>query len=308
MTVYISGSLAYDRIMNFSDRFANHILPDKLHILNVCFLVNGLEEKFGGTAGNIAYSLALLGESPIILATAGNDFARYQQWLEKNGLPLDGIKLVTDLPTAGAYITTDQADNQITAFNPGAMTVPTYGQFTVQGGGDVLAIVSPGNLEDMQRYPVIYRDLGIPFIFDPGQNTPAFSGEELKEMIRGSAYLVVNDYELSLIEQRTGLEQQDLLQLTEIIVATLGEKGALVISKDGEDKIPAVKVQQALDPTGAGDAFRAGFIKGLILNKDILTAAKMGAVSASFCVECKGTQEHIFTQEAFWARYNQTYA
>jgi adenosine kinase len=291
--------------MDFPDTFSNHLLPDKLHILNVCFLVNGLEEKFGGTAGNIAYSLALLGEKATVLAAVGNDFDRYEQWLVDKGISMEGIKLVSDTPTASAYITTDQADNQITAFNPGAMGYATAGDFTAFSTNESLAIVSPGNLEDMQEYPRKYREMGIPFIFDPGQNIPAFSGEQLKEMITGSKVLIANDYELTLISKATGLSKDDLLDLTETVVTTLGERGSR-ISRDGKDiEVPAVPVDKPVDPTGAGDAFRSGFIKGLRLGRSIEEAAQMGATCASFCVEHHGTQAHTFSQDDFWQRHQR---
>ena len=307
MSIYISGSLAYDRIMNFPDKFSNHILPDKLHILNVCFLVQDLEERFGGTAGNIAYSLALLEEKATVLATAGSDFERYQHWLNKHGIGQDGIVTVKDNPTASAYITTDYADNQITAFNPGAMNVATNGHFTRFDTQDGLAIVSPGNLEDMQKYPEIYREKKIPFIYDPGQNIPALSGDQLKSMIKGSRILIANDYELSMIMEATGLDKNGLLQLTSAIITTLGEEGCIVTEQSSEQKIPAVKVSDAQDPTGCGDAFRSGLIKGLRLGKDLAESAQLGATCASFCVQRKGTQEHHFTMDEFWQRHASTF-
>lgn len=303
MNIYVSGSLAYDRIMDFPDTFNNHILPDKLHILNVCFLVNGLEEKFGGTAGNIAYSLSMLGEKPTVLAAVGNDFDRYKAWLTEKGISLEGLKIVSELPTASAYITTDKADNQITAFNPGAMSYGTCNGFSRLEPGDSLAIVSPGNLEDMQAYPRKYREMGIPFIFDPGQNIPAFSGEQLRDMIRGSKILIANDYELTMISKATGLDKDGLLGLTEAIVTTLGEQGSVISVKGRDVQVPAVPVETPVDPTGAGDAFRSGFIKGLCLGHDYQKAARMGATCASFCVEQYGTQEHSFSQDSFWQRY-----
>jgi adenosine kinase len=308
MHIYISGSLAYDRIMNFQDRFANHILPEKIHILNVCFLVNDLKEKFGGTAGNIAFSLSLLNEKPTILASVGNDFAKYHNWLQKCALPNDGIRHIQDLPTASAYITTDQTDNQITAFNPGAMNFPTHHLSDALLSKDSsLAIVSPGNLEDMQEYPKKYKALSLPYIFDPGQNIPAFSGEQLREMITGSIALIANDYELSLIMEATHKDKKGLLEWTPIIITTLGEQGARISQKDFETEIPAVQVSHPVDPTGAGDAFRAGLLKGLSMAKDTIEAARMGAVCASFSVECLGTQEHYFTHEEYWQRYHKTF-
>lgn len=308
MNIYVSGSIAYDRIMDFPDKFSNHLLPDKLHIINVCFLVNDLEEKFGGTAGNIAYSLSLLQERPIVLASVGSDFDRYKKWMQKYGLSLQGVRLVEDVPTASAYITTDQADNQITVFNPGAMNYSTNGTVPDFETHKSIAIVSPGNLDDMQEYPKIYKKKGIPYIFDPGQNIPAFSVEQLKEMISGSRVLIANEYELNLIMQATGLDQGQLLGLTKAIVTTLGEQGARISENGKEQDVPAVKVKNPVDPTGAGDAFRSGFIKGLCMSKDLIDSAKMGSVCASFCVEQMGTQAHYFTLEDFWKRYEETFS
>jgi adenosine kinase len=307
MHIYISGSLAYDRIMDFPDKFANHLLPDKLHILNVCFLVNDLEEKFGGTAGNIAYSLALLEESPVVLAAAGSDFGRYRSWMQQHSISLRGIMVMEEVPTASAYITTDMADNQITAFNPGAMKYPTHDGFRDFETAGSLGIVSPGNLEDMQAYPRIYKELGIPYIFDPGQNIPAFSGDQLTEMLTGCSVLMANDYELSMIMQATGLDEPGLLRLCDSIVVTLGEQGATVMDGESRQDVPAVRIDRPQDPTGAGDAFRAGFIKGLAMSRDKAEAAKMGSVCASFCVERKGTQEHAFSMGDFWQRYRETH-
>ncbi|MFP4392722.1 MAG: carbohydrate kinase family protein [Desulfohalobiaceae bacterium] len=308
MHIYVSGSLAYDRIMNFPDKFSNHILPDKIHILNVCFLVQDLEEKFGGTAGNIAYTLSLLQEKPVLISQAGSDFQRYQDWLQKHGISLHGVRSLQEVPTASAYITTDQADNQITAFNPGAMSYPTNGSFKDFQANDSLAIVSPGNLEDMQQFPNIYRDIGLPFILDPGQNIPAFSGEQLKAMLKGSRALIVNDYELSMVMEATGLDKTGLLQLTQAIITTLGEEGSLILeAKQKVQKIPAAQVREPVDPTGAGDAYRAGLIKGLALDLDLAGAAKIASVSACYAVEHKGTQEHRFTPEEFWNRYQENF-
>jgi adenosine kinase len=187
------------------------------------------------------------------------------------------------------------------------MNVPTNGFFTDFDTSSGLAIVSPGNLQDMEKYPEIYRKKGIPFIFDPGQNIPAFSGAQLKAMIKGSQILIANDYELSLIMQSTGLDKSGLLQLTSAIITTLGEEGCVVTEQSSEQKIPAVKVKDAKDPTGCGDAFRSGLIKGLLLDKDLKDAAKLGATCASFCVEHKGTQEHRFTLDQFWDRFASAY-
>jgi len=307
MKIFASGSLAYDRIMDFPGEFEDHILPEKIHILNVCFTVNGLTEKFGGTAGNIAYSLSLLGEKPLILATAGKDFDSYETWLNQNNLPLNGIRKITEEFTAGAYITTDKADNQITGFNPGAMKYPSLYNFDGIKQNEAIAIIAPGNIEDMTTYGRIYKKHGIPYIFDPGQSIPALSGDQLSEIINGSEILISNDYELEMIKKATGLEKPALIKMTKSIITTLGEEGSIVSHQRQETKILAAKAAVVSDPTGAGDAYRAGMIKGMITGKDLITSAKMGATCASFSVERHGTQEHKFTQEDFWSRYNANF-
>jgi adenosine kinase len=297
MDIIVSGSLALDRIMDFPGKFSDHILPDKIHMLNVCFMVNGMQEKFGGTAGNIAYNLGLLEEKPTIIGTAGKDFGEYKEWLEKNGLSTQGIRILEDTPTASAYITTDQDDNQIIGFNPGAMGQPCNQKINGFSKDNCLGIVSPGNLDDMQEYPESFREKGIPFICDPGQAIPALSGEQLRKMMQGSHILVCNDYELEQVRQKTGLNNEEMLELTQNIIVTLGEKGGKIINKTGEYPVPAVKVANAPDPTGAGDAFRAGVLKGLTQDMPLEEAARLGAVCASFCVEKHGTQAHSFTPD-----------
>ena len=302
MSIYISGSLAYDRIMNFPGKFSDHILPDKIHNLNVCFLIDRLDEKRGGTAGNIAYNLALMDEKSIILSSVGKDFDRYEQVLMSLGLSFEGINRCDNMFTAGAYITTDQGDNQITGFNPGAMSVPCgYGFPHATPEADV-AIVSPGNLDDMIALPALYREKGIRYIFDPGQQITALTGEKMLEAIHGSHMLVTNDYELELIMKATGRSKAELLEHTGYIITTLGENGSR-IDNGAPVMVPAVKATRVLDPTGAGDAYRAGILKGLVDGLDVLGAARLGATCASFCVEEYATQEHVFTAEAFKARH-----
>jgi len=302
MNIFISGSLAYDRIMNFPGHFSEHILPEKIHVLNVSFTVSGLIEKFGGTAGNIAYGLSLLDEKPVILSTIGRDYHQYFAWLEENGIPRDGINIIEDELTACAYITTDQADNQITGFNPGAMKVCSTYNFDRISPEDSIAIVSPGNLEDMNGYSTIYKANGIDYIFDPGQSITGWNASDLIRCIEGSRILISNDYELELIMDKTGLDKEGLLRYTGTIITTLGELGSCVYMPDSIIEIPAVKPKKAVDPTGAGDAYRAGLIKGLVQKLDIRRCALMGSVCASFAVEDYGTQEYTFTLEEFEER------
>lgn len=309
MQIFISGSLAYDRIMNFPGKFADHILPEKIHILNVCFLVNGLNEQFGGTAGNIAYSLSLLGEKPMILATAGKDFRRYAEWLEHLGLPREGIRQIADEFTAGAYITTDQMDNQITGFNPGAMNHPS--EFPFHNGSappDSIAIIAPGNTDDMIAYSRYYKAAGIPYIFDPGQQIPVLSSSALTEMITGADIFISNDYELEMVKKATALAPEKMLARCRVLITTLGDKGSVITTHDTQKALPAVAAQSVVDPTGAGDAYRAGLIKGLVSQKSIFDSGKMGAVCASFAVEAYGTQIHQFTLDEFWQRYENHFS
>ena len=304
MNIIVSGSLAYDRIMDFPGHFSDHILPGKIHVLNVCFQVNGMREKFGGTAGNIAYSLSLVGEKPIISATIGHDHHRYFDWMAKNGISTDGIKIIKDEFTACAYITTDLADNQITGFNPGAMKYSSSLDFDELNPEDTIAIISPGNLGDMVNYPRICKQRGISYIFDPGQSLPVLAAEDVADAIDGCRILISNDYELDLIISKTALDKKDLIKRAGTVIVTLGEKGSQVITADGQINIPAIKPRKVEDPTGAGDAYRGGLISGLTQGKDIEQCARMGSVCASFAVECYGTQEYRFGRKEFEERLN----
>ncbi len=297
MNIIVSGSLAYDRIMDFPGHFSDHILPEKIHVLNVSFTVNGLVEKFGGTAGNIAYNLSLLGERPLIVATIGRDYHRYFDWLEKNNLPQHGIKIIEDELTAGAYITTDKADNQITGFNPGAMKFSSTINFDEIDGKNTIAIIAPGNLDDMINCATNYKTRGIDYIFDPGQSLTAFGSEDFLKCLEGSRIMISNDYELELICSKTGLDKPGLLQRTNTIITTLGELGSCVCTPDFTMNISPVKPREVIDPTGAGDAYRAGLIKGLIQDLSIGKCAEMGSACASFAIEHYGTQEHSFNTE-----------
>ncbi|RQD74855.1 carbohydrate kinase family protein [Desulfonatronospira sp. MSAO_Bac3] len=307
MKILVSGSVAYDRIMPFPGKFADHIMPDKIHILNVCFLVDGLIEKFGGTAGNIAFTLKLLGEDPEILATVGKDFGNYEAWMQKHGISRESIRVMEEDLTASAYITTDKSDNQITGFNPAAMNHSSQFNFDRIAPEDTLAIVSPGNLDDMYNYSRKYQEKKVRYIFDPGQNIPAFSGEKMLDMISGSYILIANDYELEMIMKNTGKSKAELLEYTENIITTLGEHGCSVLNGGDDAVLPAARVSQVVDPTGAGDGFRAGLIKGLADGRSVSEAAKVGLTSAAYAVEHHGTQEHYFTPEEFWKRYKDNF-
>lgn len=303
MKIYISGSMAYDRIMDFPGKFSDHILPDKIHILNVCFTVNGMYEKFGGTAGNIAYSLSLLNERPVILATIGKDYGNYFDWLKKNNISVEGIKIINDEFTAGAYITTDKADNQITGFNPGAMKFASQFSLNNVTPHDSIVLIAPGNLQDMIEYASVCRNKSIKFICDPGQSLTLWDRKALREWLNGSMLLISNDYEFEMIMKITEMDKKELLKLTNTIVTTLGEKGSAISNSEFEACIPPAKAYVVTDPTGAGDAYRSGFLKGIVMGKDIQTASKIGAVAAVYAIEKYGTQEHRFTYEEFVERY-----
>ena len=307
MNVIISGSLAYDRIMNFPGYFSDHILPEKIHVLNVCFQVDGMKEKFGGTAGNIAYALTLMGERSSISATIGHDYHRYFDWLTMNGITTEHIKIIGDEFTASAYITTDQADNQITGFNPGAMKYSSVLDFDALPAKETLIVVSPGNLDDMVTYPRACKARGIDYIFDPGQSLPMLEKKDLAEAIEGARILIANDYEIDLVMSKTGLNGGGLVRRAGAVVVTLGERGSKILTPDREISIPAAEPRTVEDPTGAGDAYRGGLISGLVHGRDLELCAWLGSVCASFAVESYGTQEYRFTPEEFEGRFNHCY-
>jgi len=307
VNIYISGSMAYDRIMDFPGKLSDHILPDKIHILNVSFTVNGMVEKFGGTAGNIAYSLSLLKERPILIATIGKDYESYFDWLKKNNISEKGIKIIREEFTAGAYIITDKADNQITGFNPGAMKYPSGYKFNNADSKNSISLIAPGNLQDMVEYAKICKEKGIDYICDPGQSLTQWEGKIFREWLDGSMLLISNDYELEMIMKITGMDKKELLGLTRIIITTLGEKGSFISNSEFDVTIPAAKVHNIVDPTGAGDAYRAGLLKGIASGRDIETSAKMGTVAAAFAIEKYGTQEHHYAYEDFIERYKSNF-
>lgn len=297
--IIVSGSLAYDRIMNFSEKFSDHILPDKIHSLNVCFQVNGVTENYGGTAGNIGYALKLMGENPLISATIGSDHHKYFEWLDKNGIARNGIKVIAEELTAGAYITTDMANNQITGFNPGAMKYSSDLEIEALDPEKTLLLVSPGNLDDMVNYPRRCKKAGIDYIFDPGQALPMLQPRDLVEVITGCSLLIVNDYEFNLIQDKTGLANGQLFEMAETTIVTLGGAGSKIYHQGRAVTIPSFKASRVVDPTGAGDAYRGGLLSGLVQGEDMETSALRGSACASFAVECNGTQVYSFTPEEF---------
>jgi adenosine kinase len=304
MKIIVSGSLAYDRIMDFPGYFKDHIIPEKIHVLNVCFQVNDMKEKFGGTAGNIAYALTLMGHRPVISAAVGRDYQRYFEWLRKCGISTEDIRVLEEEFTASAYITTDRADNQITGFHPGAMKYSSLLDFGRLAPRETLMIVSPGNLEDMVKYPQACKARGIDYIFDPGQSLPMLAAEDLIRAVDGCRILICNDYELDLILGKTGMKKDELAGRAGTVIVTLGELGSRIITGKGEVSIPPAKARTVKDPTGAGDSYRGGLISGLVRGLPMEQCARMGSVCASFAVESYGTQEYCFSREEFDGRLN----
>ena len=299
MDILVSGSLAYDRIMDFPGRFSDHIMPDKLHMINVSFTVNGMAENYGGTAGNIAYSLSLLGEKPRILAAIGHDYHRYFEWLGRCGLSVEDIRVVAEEATSSAFITTDLADNQITGFNPGAMKHPSLFDLAAVDPAGSIGIAAPGNLQDMADYTAGCRERGIFCIFDPGQSLPAWEGSALADTLVQANMLVSNDYELELIKDKTGLSVEAMLAQVSTIITTKGEEGCDVVTKEGTTRVPAIATANVVDPTGAGDAFRGGLIKGLVQGVPVERACMMGTVCSHYVIQKYGTQEYKFTPEEY---------
>lgn len=306
MSALICGSMAYDTIMVFPDQFKNHILPDKIHILNVSFLVPEMRREFGGCAGNIAYNLKLLGDDPKPMATVGSDFTPYREWFRNKGVNMDHIQEFPELFTAQAFLTTDQDDNQITAFHPGAMNHShenTSGDPT-----DIhLGIVAPDGKDGMLKNAKYMADKGIPFIFDPGQALPLFDGEEFRTFIDQASYVVVNDYESSLLEERTGWDAETIAGKVNAYITTRGGEGS-IIHADGETyNIPSAEISQVADPTGCGDAFRAGLIYGMTRNWDWATCGRMASLMGAIKIEHHGTQNQSFTYAEFAAKYKQQF-
>jgi len=305
-TILVSGSLVYDRIMDFPGEFKDHILPDKIHILNVSFTINKLRESFGGTAGNIAYNLSLLGEKPIILGIGGTDFFKYEEWLAKQKIDISRIRKSGRDLTASAYIITDQTDNQITGFYPGPRE-RNYCRVAKKIKNVKIAIVSPDAKERMLAYLKIYKKSKVPYIFDPGQQIISFSRKELSEAIAGSKVLIGNDYEIQLILKRLGINLAGLKKMIEILVITKGAKGSEIHSGTRVIKIPPARPKNTSDPTGAGDAYRAGLIKGLVEDWPLEKTGRLAGLVAVYTVEKYGTQTHRFSWAGLKKRYRENF-
>jgi adenosine kinase len=297
----ICGSLAFDTIMVFGDRFANHILPDKIHMLNVAFLVPQLRREFGGCAGNIAYNLGLLGDPGLPMGTVGRDFAPYLAWMAHAGVPDDHVKVIGSELTAQAFITTDLDDNQITAFHPGAMQHAHANR--VSDASDIaIGIVAPDGREGMIQHAAQFAAARIPFIFDPGQGLPMFSGEELARFVGQAAWVTVNDYEWQLLQQKTGWSVGEPTQRVAALIVTRGAAGSVIYTRDAELVIPSAPAAAVVDPTGCGDAYRAGLIHGLLHGLDWVSTGHIASLMGAIKIESRGTQNHRFTRAAFAAR------
>ena len=291
MRTLICGSLAYDNIMVIHDRFKNHILPDKIHILNVSFLVPDMRREFGGCAGNIAFNLQLLGGEPIIMATVGDDSTPYTTRLASFGLEEAHVRHIADTFTAQAFITTDLDDNQITAFHPGAMNYSHENK--VSDAKDiVLGIVAPDGRDGMLQHAQQFHEAGIPFVFDPGQGLPMFNGAELTQFVELADYVALNDYEAQLIQDRTGKTLVELSKRVKALVVTLGAKGSTIYVDGHPTDIPPVKAQQVVDPTGCGDAFRGGLLYGIVNGLDWNSTGRLASYMGALKIAQRGAQNH----------------
>lgn len=294
--------------MNFPGYYKDHILPEKVHILNVSFLVQSLRKQRGGCATNVAYNLSLLGERPAILGTVGTDFAEYRAWLDKNGVDTRAIKVIPDEYTATCFIMTDMASNQITSFYPGAMSYAHELTLADYDFSDLeIAIISPNDPKAMEEYVKECHKYNLPYVYDPGQQIIALSAEQLLAGAKGAKAIVGNDYELEMIRNKTGYSAEQLLELAEMVIITFGEKGSRIITRERSVDIPIATPSQVSDPTGAGDAYRAGIIKGLVRGYSLEEMGRLAALAGVYCVEQHGTMEHRYTPAEFAQRYQENF-
>jgi adenosine kinase len=305
--IVVTGSLAYDYIMNFPGYFKDHILPDKVHMLSVSFLVDSMRRMRGGVAGNIAYTLALLGERPLVAATAGQDFGEYRDWMEHQGIDTAGIKLIDDEFTASCFINTDKSNNQIVAFYTGAMAQSKHLSLLGLGlGAHDLVVISPTDPEAMSRYAEECRTHGIPFLFDPGKQTPRLDGEQILAGLTGASVLVGNDYEFGMMAQKTGKSEAELIASAPLTVVTRGEQGSTLYTSQTNGQglhIPVAPIADVVDPTGAGDAYLGGLVFGLARRFPLEIIGRVAALAAAYAIEHRGCQEHTYTPVAFAERY-----
>lgn len=310
MTIVVTGSLAYDYIMNFPGYFKDHILQDKAHTISVSFLVDGMKKMRGGVAGNIAYNLALLGERPMIAGTVGQDFGEYRNWLEDNGVDTSGIIVIEDEFTSSCFINTDQADNQIVAFYAGAMTQASQVSLEKLGlGADDLVLISPSDSEAMKQLALECKKLGIPYIFDPGKQTPRLEVEQIRSGLEGTKFLVGNDYEFAMMAKKLEMTEEKLIDSAAITVVTRGEQGSTIYNNAEGRKIdiPVATPDAVNDPTGSGDAYLAGLTFGLVHNLPLDVTGRIAALAATYNIEQYGCQSHSYTKSNFVERYTQIF-
>ncbi len=306
MSALICGSFAYDTIMVFRDRFKNHILPDKVHILNVSFQVPEMRREFGGCAGNIAYNLKLLGANPLPMGTVGRDFGPYGEWMDRCDINRHHVRQLDDSYTAQAFITTDMDDNQITAFHPGAMN-RSHEVHIGEANGVKIGMVAPDGREGMIAHAAQFATAGIPFVFDPGQGIVLFNGEELLRFVEQASFVTVNDYEAQLLQERTGQTIEALAKRVKAVVVTLGAHGSRIYTDGRTIEIPCARATEALDPTGCGDAFRGGLLYGLLNGLDWETTGRIASLMGAIKVAHYGTQNHHFMHDEFDARFSDNF-
>jgi adenosine kinase len=304
MSIVVTGSIAYDYLMSFPGKFTEHFLPEHMHRVSLSFLVDTMDKRRGGCAPNIAYTLALLGEKPLLMATAGEDFGEYRQWLEAAGVDTSLVKQIPGKFTASFFCSTDQHNNQIASFYTGAMA--DAGQLSFRTVKNCrLAIVSPNDPGAMVQYAEECRTLGIAYIFDPGQQVARMSGAELKDGTIGAAIVICNDYEYEILKQKTGLDEAEILRHSDALIVTKGEHGSTIITKDQRVDVAAVPPSQIVDPTGVGDAFRGGLMKGLAAGLPYAESARIGSVAATYALEHLGGTSHSYTLREFMTRYEE---
>jgi adenosine kinase len=306
MTALICGSMAYDTVLMFEGKFRDHILPDKLHVLNVAFLTPAMRRNFGGCAGNIAYNLKLLGGQGLIMATVGHDFGPYDAWLQRCALPRTHVRVIPGEFTAQAFITTDLENNQITAFHPGAMN-QSHLNHVNDSSGVKLGIVAPDGRSGMLEHAEQFAAAGLPFLFDPGQGLPMFDGAELRRFIERAAWVAVNDYEASLLSERTGWSLEHIAGKVRALIVTRGAEGSWIFTGGERLEIPVAVATNVADPTGCGDAYRAGLLFGLERRLDWPTTGRIAALVASIKIAQHGTQQHAFGVEEFAQRFRAAF-
>ncbi|MCP5144703.1 MAG: carbohydrate kinase family protein [Gammaproteobacteria bacterium] len=306
MKALICGSFAYDTILAFPDRFKNHILPEKIHILNVAFVTSDMRREFGGTAGNIAYNLRLLGGDGAAMGTVGRDFDPYAAWMDKHGVDRSLVKVIDEEFTAQAVITTDLDDNQITAFHPGAMAFSHQTKAT-EARGVSLAILSPDGREGTIAHAEQCAEAGIPFIFDPGQNTPVFTADEYARFIDIATFMTVNDYEWELVQSKCGLTLDQARAKLDALIVTRGGQGSIIYTPDAEYQIPVAKPAKVVEPTGCGDAFRAGLMYGLMNKLDWEITGRIASLMGAYNIAQHGTQNHHFSRSEFEGRFKENF-